>query len=260
MTSTHTAASRSDIPPVAPGPRRRALERTTAMRLAAAENIRFLDQLRQLEPADWAKPTDCPAWDVRSLVGHVVGMAEMAASLVEQRRQIRAAARSGGVFIDALTSLQVAKHADDTPGQLVDRYAVVGPKAAKARRRTPGFVRNRRMPQPQAVGGVEESWTVGYLVDVILTRDTWMHRMDIALATSRPPQLTPDHDGVLLTDVVAEWAQRHGRPCALSLTGPAGGHWSFGTGGGPGVTADAVDFARALSGRGDAPFGTEVPF
>jgi uncharacterized protein (TIGR03083 family) len=229
------------------------------MRLAADENQRFLEQLHRLEPADWARPTDCAAWDVRSLVAHVVGMAEMAASLPEQLRQTRAAGRAGGVFIDALTALQVAKHASDTPAQLVARYAVIGPKAAKARRRTPGFVRNRPVPQPQSVGGVEERWTIGFLVDVILTRDTWMHRIDIARATERAPKLTAEHDGVLIADVVVEWAQRHGRPCALTLTGPAGGTWQLGAGGTP-LTADAVDFARGLSGRGAPALGTEVPF
>jgi hypothetical protein len=51
-----------------------------------------------------------------------------------------------------------------------------------------------------------ERWTFAYMTDVILTRDPWMHRMDITRATGTEPQLTAEHDGVL----VAEWAQRHG--------------------------------------------------
>ena len=39
------------------------------------------------------------------------------------------------------------------------------------------------MPQSQEMNGVTEPWTLGYLIDVILTRDPWMHRMDIAAAT-----------------------------------------------------------------------------
>ena len=241
------------------GPRRSALDRGVAMRLASAEYGRFLEQLRRLSPADWHKPTDCAAWDVRALVGHVVGMTEMSASFPEQLRQMRAAGKSDGVFIDALTALQVAKHSKDSPDQLVSRYAHVGPKAAKGRRRTPGFVRGRTMPVPQAVGGVEESWTLGYLVDVILTRDTWMHRIDVARAAGQAVALTAEHDGVLVADVVAEWAQRHGQPCGLTLTGPAGGRWTFGAGG-PELTEDAVDFCRGLAGRGQAMLGTEVPF
>jgi len=240
-------------------PRRSALDRGSAMRLAATESDRFLGQLRRLSPADWSTPTDCPAWDVHALVGHVVGMAEMSASIPEQLRQLRAAGKSDGVFIDALTALQVAKHSKDSPAELVARYAVIGPKAVKGRRRTPRFIRGRTMPQLQAVGGVEEAWTLGYLVDVILTRDTWMHRVDLARAAGQDVELTAEHDGVLVADVVTEWAQRHGRPCELHLTGPAGGRWAFGIGG-PEITEDAVQLCRGLAGRGQSAFGTEVPF
>jgi hypothetical protein len=40
------------------------------------------------------------------------------------------------------------------------------------------------MPQSQEINGVPEPWTLGYLIDVILTRDPWMHRMDIAAAAA----------------------------------------------------------------------------
>jgi uncharacterized protein (TIGR03083 family) len=229
------------------------------MRLAATEYQRFLAVLRRLTPQQWEAPTDCPGWRVRELAGHAVGMTELAASFPEQLRQTRAAGKAGGVFIDALTALQVDKHRAKSTEELLGRFAKVGPKAAKGRRRAPGFVRRRTVPQPQAVGGVDEMWTVGFLVDVILTRDTWMHRVDVTRATGQPMELTADHDGVLVADVVAEWAERHGQPCTLTLTGPAGGSWTFGTGG-PDLTEDAVEFCRGLSGRGAPALGTEVPF
>lgn len=56
----------------------------------------------------------------------------------------------------------------------------------------------------------------GYLIDVILTRDPWMHRTDIAEATGAPLVLTAEHDGILVDDVVKEWAARHGSPAPLS--------------------------------------------
>jgi len=87
--------------------RRPVLERTTAMRLAATEYERVADAIAALSPDDWARPTDCPAWDVRQLCCHVVGMAEMASSMRETMRQRKAAgarlARDGGLCIDALT-------------------------------------------------------------------------------------------------------------------------------------------------------------
>ena len=131
--------------------------------------------------------------------------------------------RRGGVPLDALTALQVEEHADLTTDELVDRFAAVGPRAARGRRRTPALVRRMKLPDPQDVGGRTERWTNGYLIDTILTRDPWMHRMDICRATGRPPVLTPDHDGLLVADVVEEWAERHGRPYQLHLTGAAGG-------------------------------------
>lgn len=75
-----------------------------------------------------------------------------------------------------------------------------------------------------------ERWQYGYLVDVVFTRDTWVHRLDIARATGRAMLLTREHDGRIVADGVADWARRHGRPFDLTLTGPAGGHWGQGSG------------------------------
>lgn len=74
---------------IAAAPRTSALDRSTAMRLAATEYGRFLAQLRALTAADWAKETDCPGWDVRALASHVLGMAEMSASIRQQLHQMR---------------------------------------------------------------------------------------------------------------------------------------------------------------------------
>jgi uncharacterized protein (TIGR03083 family) len=247
-------------------PRTAALPRETAMRLAATEYQRFADLLRALEPDDWAKPTECPGWDVRDIAAHLLGMVEMAASIRENNRQLKLARRHGGAFIDALTSLQVEERLAMTPAQITARFATRAPKAARARRRAPGFIRRRAMPDLQQVGGRDEAWTIGYLIDIILTRDPWMHRADIARATGAAHVLTADHDGVIVADVVAEWARRHGRPYRLELTGPAGGRWSFGSDGEE-IVMEAADFCRILSGRpgpdNGRPVGlltTQVPF
>lgn len=242
-------------------PRRCALPRPSAMQLAATEYRRVEQLLRSLPPADWSAPTECPGWDVRAMAGHMLGMVDFARSLRLQRRQLREAGRRGGTFIDALTALQVEKNAGLSPAEVVERFAARGPKAAAARRRTPGFVRRRTMPVPQLLNGREETWTIGYLVDVILTRDPWMHRSDIARATGAEHVLTADHDGAIVADAVAEWAERHGQPYTLHLTGPAGGTFRAGAGG-PELELDAVEFCRLLSGRGrgEGLLATEIPF
>jgi uncharacterized protein (TIGR03083 family) len=242
-------------------PRTPVLPQDMAMRLAATEYRRFLDLLRALRPEDWSQPTDCPGWDVRAMAAHTLGMVEMAASIRENRRQTRLAHERGGVFLDALTALQVDERVDMTPAQIVDRFAARAPKAARARRRMPELVRRRTMPVTQQVGDHEETWTFGYLVDVILTRDPWMHRADIVRATGANHVLTADHDGVLVADIVAEWAARHGQPYTLRLAGQAGGIWRSGAVG-PYIELDAVDFCRLVSGRGTATglVTTQVPF
>jgi uncharacterized protein (TIGR03083 family) len=252
MTATDTS------PPTAP--RRSGLDRATAMRLAATEYDRYLDQLRTLDEADWARPTDCPLWDVRAMAAHCLGMAEMAASLPVAMRQNMTAGRRGGVFIDALTDLQVQERRDLTPAQLIARYAEVTPRAVRGRRRRSVVAGRAPMPGTQDIGGAPERWTMGFLVDTILTRDTWMHRVDTARATGRDLVLTPEHDGAIVADAVAEWAGRHGLPHTLTLTGPAGGRWSSGDG--PELELDAIEFCRVLSGRGEGKglLAVEVPF
>jgi uncharacterized protein (TIGR03083 family) len=242
-------------------PRRSILDRATAMRLAVTEYGRYLDQLRSLDAADWTRPTDCPAWDVRAMAAHCLGMAEFAASLPAFVRQNTTAGKRGGVFIDALTALQVEERAGLSPAQLIARYAQVAPRAARGRRRRSIVMGRAPMPGAQVIGGVPERWTMGYLFETILTRDTWMHRVDTARATGRDLVLTSDHDGVLVADVVAEWAGRHGEACSLTLTGPAGGRWTFGSGG-PDLSLDAVEFCRLVSGRGrgEGLLRVEVPF
>jgi uncharacterized protein (TIGR03083 family) len=257
-TDTATAGTRNR-------PRRRALDRTTAMRLARTEYRRVADAVADLAPEQWTLLTDCPDWDVRATVAHIAGMASMAATPWETSRQDKAAraaaVHSGSSHLNELTALQVAERAGATPAELTAELHAVGPKAARGRRLTPFFVRAMRLPQVQNVGGSEEWWTIGYLLDIILTRDPWMHRIDLAKATGNELVLTADHDGVIVDDVVREWAQRHRQPYRLRLTGPAGGTWSAGDGGEE-LELDAVQFCRILSGRapGEELLAVEVPF
>jgi uncharacterized protein (TIGR03083 family) len=251
-----------------PGKRLPAIDHTTAMRLATTENHRFREHLTRLPADTWSQPTVCPAWDVHAMTCHVLGMTKMPSSIRENIRQMRIASaerkRVGGLLVDSLTALQVREHSHLSPAAIIDELATAGPAGAKGRSRTPGFVR-RFVPageQPiDDTGSITELWSIGYLVDVILTRDTWMHRSDIAAATGIEMELTADHDGALIADVVEEWAGRHGQPCELTLTGPAGGSWSWGEGG-PSLEYDAVEFCRVLSGRGtgDGLLTTRVPF
>ncbi|MFP5372553.1 MAG: maleylpyruvate isomerase family mycothiol-dependent enzyme, partial [Actinomycetes bacterium] len=208
----------------------------------------------------WSRPTECPAWDVRAMAAHVLGMAEMVASVREMARQNRLAGKAGG-GLDALTGLQVREHEDLDGPAIVEQLAATAPRAVRGRRRLSRIAGRLKLPEEQVVGSQREWWRIGYLLDVILTRDVWMHRVDVCRATGRDLQLTPGHDGVLVADVVAEWASRHGRPYRLRLTGPAGGEWSAGTDGEE-LELDALEFCRLLSGRGSGSdlLSQQVPF
>jgi uncharacterized protein (TIGR03083 family) len=239
--------------------RRSQWDRNVAMRLAATEYARVADLLDRLDPHQWSAATDCPGWDVRAMTGHMLGMIHMAASVPELIRQqataTRRAKRNGGLMIDALTALQVERNAALTPAELITQVRRLGPRAARARRRTPGLIRNLTM-QDETDGW----WTFGYLYDVILTRDPFMHRIDITRATGAPMVATAEHEKVIVDDVVREWAGRHGKPYTLELSGPAGGRWQQRDG--EHIAMDAFEFCRTVCGRAPASglLATQVPF
>jgi uncharacterized protein (TIGR03083 family) len=237
------------------------LSRRARATLAAAEYVRFLDLVRTLKQEQWTAPTECPGWDVRAMTAHMLGMMEFAGSIREflhVTRRGRKAAR-GRPMIDGMTEVQVAERAHLTVPQLLDSLAAAAPRAVRNRARLPAPL--RLLPVPHEIDGVKEVWRLSYLFDVVLTRDTWMHRVDISRATGQELVLTAEHDGRLVTDVVQEWARRHGQPYRLTLLGPAGGAHRRGTGGEE-ITMDAVEFCRTLSGRspGTGLLSQLVPF
>jgi len=183
----------------------------------------------------------------------------LARFIPDMRAAATAAKHNEVVFIDALTDLQVRRNAE------LDRQTLIGELRTRAPIQTNWRARRRlmrRIPfKNEMPDGTVETWRAGYLFDVILTRDPWMHRIDLTRAADHDMLLTADHDGRIVADVVAEWAERHGQPFRLTLTGPAGGRWSNGSGGAQ-LELDAVDFCRTVSGRstGEGLLKVSVPF
>lgn len=238
-----------------------ALSRADSADLALTENARFASLVASLDETDWARPTDCPAWDVREMALHVLGAMEGHVRLREFVRQLRLgkAAAGDGPLVDGMTAVQVRERSHLAPGQIVRRLSAVAAQAAAARTSRPALL--RRIAFTEEVGDTTERWSLGYLFEVVLTRDVWMHRVDISRAIARPVELTAEHDGRLVADVVHEWGQRHGQPFRLVLTGPAGGVFSVGAAGEQ-LEEDAVEFCRILSGRGQRTglLSQPVPF
>lgn len=163
-------------------------------------------------------------------------------------------------MIDEMSATQVRERAVMTPAAIISRLAAVAPKAVRARRRTPVLMRWAvRFKNDSPFDS--ERWPYGYLVDIIFTRDTWMHRVDISRAAKRLMDLTPGHDGRMVADVVTDWARRHAKPFALTLAGPAGGEWRSGEAG-ERLELDALDFCWTVAARqsGAGLMATKVPF
>ena len=236
----------------------------TWMALGRDAYQRLADAFAGLETEDWERPTPCEGWTVRDLGGHIVGAMRSAArfrELASQQREIKARAkRTGENEVDVMTAVQIARTEDLTTGQLVaEMQSLVGP-AVRGRARMPGFLR-RAAKLHVVIGSIDEKWSLDYLLGRILTRDAWLHRVDLADSTGRALQLD-EHDRTIVGDVAVEWAQRHGQDVDLVLTGPAGGRLRVGAAG-PRVELDAVEFCRVVSGRAahDHPLlSQEVPF
>jgi len=239
-----------------------ALDHDEAMHLATVEWERLLSVVDELQDEQWMAQTECPDWNVKEMLGHLLGMLELQSDGEERMRQFKiatvVAAETGAQRIDAMTALQVREHTSLSSDALVRALHDAVPRGLAGRSAT--TKEQRAAPYPSGLPG-EDVWTFGYLFDIVLTRDTWIHRVDICRAIGRAVELSQDHDGRLVADVVADWARRHGEPFTLVLSGPAGDDFSAEPGG-PVLELDAVEFCRILSGRapGSGLLATSVPF
>ena len=223
--------------------------------------------LETLRGDDWRSPTECPAWTVSDMVGHLIGSAKAAASKRELLRQnfhgFRHASEYDGNAMDAYNALQVAEHASLTPSERIAALKTLAAGAVRGRMRTPAFLRAMSVSAKingSIVEGMPSKGNVGHLMDVIYTRDVFMHRIDIAHAVGR--ELCPgENDRRIVEDAVGEWARRHQQPVEVVLSGPAGGKYVQGSGG-PRIEMDALELCRVLSGRapGGGLLGTKIFF
>ena len=111
--------------------------------VAAAEGIALALLLRQLDDADWDRPTDCPEWTVRDMTAHLVGQAEGTRRpwVVLRRQRTGARHHPGRTPLDAYTAQQIEEHEGESGPAFADAFADVWPRAVMAMRRTPGLVR-----------------------------------------------------------------------------------------------------------------------
>ena len=227
--------------------------RTDAREVALSVYDDLISLVASLEGPEWAASTECPGWDVSDMVGHLIGMGEACASVREMVRQQvggrRHASEYNGNPLDAMNARQISKHASLSSAERVSRLREVAADAVKGRMATPSLVRavTISVAPTGSTAGFPTKAKMGYLMDAILTRDAWLHRIDIARAIGRGLELS-DVDARVVSDVVGEWARAHRQPVEVILGGPAGGKFVQGVGG-ERVEMDAVEFCRVLSGR-----------
>jgi uncharacterized protein (TIGR03083 family) len=247
---TMTAAARAgEIP---------AIRHDEAMAITEVENARLGRLLRSLTDEQWQAPTDCTGWTVRDVVVHLVASAQAQASPVEFARQVVAGRRlteeiGGHHWVDGLNEAQLRARTDWTPQMLPAAWDQHAARALKARRGMPAPLRALKVLPIGSGMGTYIGWQpLAYLFDIGFTRDVWMHRIDITRAAGLEPELSAEHDGRIIADILAEWSRRHGEPYRLTLTGPAGGQYRAGEDGAH-QTVDAVEFVRILAGRAEGP-------
>ena len=236
--------SASVIPAAVP----RNLTRAEAAALTQEQDRALVDMLRTLSPESWDATTDCAPWTVRDIVAHILGWAEALTSFREAGHQVIASRRRVkelGNPVDAQNQVQVDERAHLSPEELLQRLEETLPRFSRfcARAGRVGRV------LPLYDGTILGLTNVNYLLNTIFTRDHFMHRIDIARATGAELVLGRS-EARLLEDVVADWGRRRNVRSAVSLTGPAGGHYILDARPEASIEGDAVAFARVLAGRG----------
>lgn len=252
-TEPHTTTDGVDVAAIT-----RITRDSDARDVARAAYDQLLGLLRRLQPSDWSRPTDCDAWHVADMVRHLVGAAEGHARRRELLRQLALGALRkrdhDGNAMDAMNQVQVDDNAELSPGELVARLRALAPRAVATRMALPGPLRSAPVPvdlSGSVAAGTPHELRLGHLQEAVLSRDVWLHSIDIERATGHRVERTADLDGRIVADVVAEWATSHGEPVRLHLTGPAGGRFRQGTDG-ERIERDAIEFCRVLSGRAPA--------
>jgi uncharacterized protein (TIGR03083 family) len=234
--------------------------------LAVYEQLDVL--LTTLGQKDWAAQTACPGWSVADMVGHLIGAARGNASAREFTLQqlwgLRHRGDFGGNPLDAVNGLQIADHAGLPDARRAEALREVAPLATRGRMRWSAWFGAMSVPLStggSAASGMPRSVNLGRLLDVVYTRDVWMHTLDIAEAVGRPPSLSSPVNARVVQDVVLDWVRRHRQPVDLILTGAAGGRYRYGAGS-TALEMDAVEFCRTLSGRspGDGLLKIKVLF
>lgn len=221
-----------------------------AHRLLQTALDRFLVLMESLNPQDWDKPTACAEWSVRDILAHQAGGYASGTSYKEILRQASHLPKRGQLIEDAINAFQLKERAGKSPSELINELKQVGPIAAK--KWAYQFQLAKLISIPHPIAG---SLSFRYLMWIIHSRDTWMHRLDICRATGKTFEQTRDHDGriaeLVMLDVANLLKKKYDGPALIfDLTGIAGGTWKIGNGEAAAtIRMDMLEFNIFASGR-----------
>jgi uncharacterized protein (TIGR03083 family) len=220
-----------------------------------AEIQAWRDLLASLEGDEWHRRTVCDEWDVADIAGHLIGQAEDVIKPWSFPRRFRKAKRvyPGLPRFDAHMMVQADEHRGTPPDELRALFDQVWAKATRKISRQPELIRRITMQ-------VEDTprMSLGYVQDILLARDLWMHRDDVCQALGRSFDAGPYAQEIIaqvVYDLEASgpfWGERPA--VVLELTGQGGGTYRLGRDEPVGHAAvDAVSYMRTVSGRDDNP-------
>lgn len=221
-----------------------------AYTLMRTELKRFMALVETLGPDDWGRPTACTAWTVRDILAHQAGGYASGTGYKEMFRQISAMPKKGQLPEDAINEFQLRERIGKSPAELIAELGRVGPIAIQK------WAYQFRLIKPIAIPhAVAGRLSLRYLMWIIHSRDTWMHRLDICRATQREFQQTREHDGRIVALIMRDVdnllrKQLDGRAVIFDLSGITGDVWKIGSGEATAaLQMDALDFSIFASGR-----------
>jgi uncharacterized protein (TIGR03083 family) len=197
--------------------------------LFARQQAAFVDLLRGFGPAEWARPTACPGWDVKDVAAHVLG--DHVGRLSRHRDGYPPPPLRDGealpAFLDRINGEWVDAARRISPRLLTEQLSVTGNQVAE-------------FWQTVDLGALGEAvtWAGPGPAPVWLdaARDFseyWTHHQQICEATGQAGLTGPDYLGPVLDTFMRALPHtlRHvtaaeGTAVQMTVTGPGGGEWA----------------------------------
>ena len=146
-------------------------------RVMVAENVALL---RELDPDDWAKPTDLPGWNVRYVAAHLAHMESELAGNPQQQVDVPEAPHLKNPMSVFTESGPLARAGWSTD-QIIDEL-----ESAAAQR---DIALRAMMPLDPTAPGAGFAAGLGWDWSTLLSNrvlDQWMHQQDVRRAVGRP--------------------------------------------------------------------------